>query len=441
MGNVAPDGFTPIHAAAYAGNLAVVELLIKFRPEVVHLVDVQGRKALAVASKQGHVNVVAVLKNAMGIPNEDGSSIVFPIGKDAPVDLSGRTPLAWAMTSSAPLAIRNRTRLEQELFSPEDKSIVGIFTPPSYRMGGDRLASRATKPQLSSSLAPQITSNSLDDGLAITYGFSEMPGLRIEMEDAMCYHYPMRLKTGSTVGFFGVFDGHCDGGFASRFVADHVAEYFVQAEIWDSIETQSNEKDHPSSSASLIASALEFACIKADQELRNRYSAIGVNIIAGGSTGVMAVITTDCIVVANVGDSRCILVQKTSSIVGEHDVLEKGLNGLRLHDDETKVLQPSFSPEDGIVVTALSEDHKPNLPHELQRIEKAGYEVVSDRLDSALIWKIKKSESDKIAVSRAFGDFDYKDKNDLAAHEQAIICIPEITIHERKADLDMFLVL
>ena len=282
MGNVAMDGFSPIHAAAYAGNLAVCDLLITFRPEVVHILDVQGRTALHIASERGHLDIVSLLKYSMGTEDKNGSTIVFPVGGDAPVDLSGRTPLAWAATSSASLAVKNRTRLENILFSPDDKSIVGIFTPPTYRMGGDRFASRIQQQQHHQQQQPmsaiaQKTEKS--DGIAITYGFSEMPGMRIEMEDAMCYHYPLKLKTGSMAGFFGVFDGHGDGGFASRFVADNIAEYFMQAEAWNFRA----DEDDTALPLSLISNALVAACIKADDELRKQ------RVSAGGSTGVVAV--------------------------------------------------------------------------------------------------------------------------------------------------------
>ena len=288
MGTVATDGFSPIHAAAYAGNLPVVELLIQFQPKVVHIFDVQGRTALYIASERGHVDIVTLLKHTMSITpkqeqlhqqqQEEGqvddetstsihhthdhkdTTMKLPIGNDAPVDLSGRTPLAWAATSSSSLAIRNRMKLEQELFSPDDKSIVGMFTPPSFRMGSDRLMMKKATTTTTNNPTSMVTESNINNntsssttiittttlqpplmnqnGIAITYGFSEMPGMRIEMEDAMCYHYPLKLPTkptGTIVGFFGVFDGHGDGGFASRFVVEHIAEYFIQADIWKSI--------------------------------------------------------------------------------------------------------------------------------------------------------------------------------------------------------------
>ena len=52
---------------------------------------------------------------------------------------------------------------------------------------------------------------------------------------------------------------------------------------------------------------------------------------------------------------------------------------------------------------ALSEDHKPDNIEEERRIDKAGHMVEDNRVDGNL------------ALSRAFGDFQYKDKKDFSA--------------------------
>ena len=106
-------------------------------------------------------------------------------------------------------------------------------------------------------------------------------------------------------------------------------------------------------------------------------------------------------------------------------------------------------------MTALSEDHKPDLPDERERIEGAGMLVLPDvfRDPDALpgaegseenlvtIWKVVKSESDRLGVSRAFGDFDYKGNESLGPERQAVVCTPDIRVHARDRTRDMFLVL
>ena len=82
-------------------------------------------------------------------------------------------------------------------------------------------------------------------------------------------------------------------------------------------------------------------------------------------------ITPKYIVCANAGDSRCVM----------------GTNH---------------------TAKAMSEDHKPNNAAELKRIELAGGKVHWKRIDGDL------------AVSRGFGDFQYKTRPDLPQSEQKV---------------------
>lgn len=90
-----------------------------------------------------------------------------------------------------------------------------------------------------------------------------------------------------------------------------------------------------------------------------------------GCTAVCALITPRFIICANAGDSRCVM----------------GTAG---------------------ITKALSYDHKPNLELERKRIENAGGCVQWKRVDGDL------------AVSRAFGDFQYKTRPDLKPQEQKV---------------------
>jgi len=172
--------------------------------------NLQGQTALHVASDRGHVEIVTMLTNAYPnalSPNDaiastddddndntndntnDGDHnplrtpppkskrkpkskkcspvpVGTPVGTDAPVDLAGRTPLAYAMTSKHPLAKMNRDALESILFSPGDRSIDGDVTPPKDRCGGGGAILHARPLELEMS--------------SLLYGTAELAGFRIE---------------------------------------------------------------------------------------------------------------------------------------------------------------------------------------------------------------------------------------------------------------------
>jgi len=44
-------------------------------------------------------------------------------------------------------------------------------------------------------------------------------------------------------------------------------------------------------------------------------------------------------------------------------------------------------------------------------------------------------------LTRSFGDFDYKTKKELAYHEQAITCKPDIRTFDRKKSEDEFIII
>lgn len=110
-----------------------------------------------------------------------------------------------------------------------------------------------------------------------------------------------------------------------------------------------------------------------------------------GTTAVCTFISPNHIYIANCGDSRAVLCR----------------NG-----------KPIFS----------TMDHKPVLPAEKERIQNAGGSVMIQRVNGSL------------AVSRALGDYEYKNVKDLGQCEQLVSPEPEICCHERDPD-DEFIVL
>ena len=85
-----------------------------------------------------------------------------------------------------------------------------------------------------------------------------------------------------------------------------------------------------------------------------------------GATSCVVLVTENKIICANAGDSRAVLCQKGQKAIG------------------------------------LSEDHKPQNPLEMRRIIAAGRIVSDNRVDGNL------------ALSRAIGDFQFKDAEHLS---------------------------
>ena len=124
----------------------------------------------------------------------------------------------------------------------------------------------------------------------------------------------------------------------------------------------------------LLGNALVNAYVGLDHALRKHQETTPTDrhkADQSGCTAVCTLVTPKYIICANAGDSRSVL----------------GTDG-------------SAKP--------LSYDHKPNLELERKRIENAGGSVQWKRVDGDL------------AVSRAFGDFQYKTRPDLPPEEQKV---------------------
>jgi len=219
------------------------------------------------------------------------------------------------------------------------------------------------------------TGSALGNGLQ--WGFSGMQGWRASMEDA---HFAIPALSGpgwEGTAAFGVLDGH--GG------AD-VAEYCASV-LPQMIGAQ------PSSDPQ---NALLASFFKVDERMRE---IPGLNSDDQGCTAVVCCVTKEHIVVANAGDSRAVLCRGGRAV-------------------------------------ALSEDHKPSLRRERDRIVKAGGVVVDNPADLG-----GPRVNGDLNLSRSLGDHRHKLDPSLNAAEQIITAKPDINTYYRQPnDEFMFLV-
>ncbi|KAK8491052.1 hypothetical protein V6N11_047097 [Hibiscus sabdariffa] len=215
------------------------------------------------------------------------------------------------------------------------------------------------------------------------FGLTSVCGRRRDMEDAVSIHPSLcrlscEAEISSDIHFFGMFDGHGCSHVAMK-CRDRFHE-IVKEEIeacgggktvdWKLTMERSFERMDMEVQGSSVDAEENSNC---KCELQTpQYDAVG-------STAVVAIVTPENIVVANCGDSRAVLCR------------------------------------DG-VAQPLSDDHKPDRPDELLRIEEAGGRVIY--WDGPRVLGV-------LAMSRAIGDNYLK---------PFVIPEPEVTITERTSE-------
>ncbi|KAG5227820.1 protein phosphatase [Salix suchowensis] len=248
----------------------------------------------------------------------------------------------------------------------------------------------------------------------LRYGLSSMQGWRTTMEDAHAA-YP---NLDSLTSFFGVYDGH-GGQAVAKFCSKYLHEQVLKEESYLSGD---------------LNTSLQKAFLRMDEMMRGQrgwreLARLGDNMetvtgmIEGlmcsprsgqvnghfddwpdeegpqssfdgpncGSTACVAIIRNNQLVVANAGDSRCVISRKGQAY-------------------------------------EMSKDHKPGLEVERERIRNAGGFIVVGRVNGTL------------NLSRAIGDAEFKQNKKLPAEQQIITANPDIKTVEL-CDDDEFLVL
>jgi len=186
------------------------------------------------------------------------------------------------------------------------------------------------------------------------------------MEDAKSIRLKLSEKH-PNLAMFGVFDGH-GGELCSKYLETVLPEALGsldnptrESEIVDTLLTI-DEKFLDDPHSRTHGSTCVFAVVQPRDQPNQREREFKFEVT-----------------VCNVGDSRAVLLRK---------------------DGRWK---------------CLTRDHKPSLPEERDRIEKAEGKVENQRVDGQL------------ALSRAIGDWSYKLNGRLKPHQQKVIATPEVS--------------
>ncbi|KAG2567203.1 hypothetical protein PVAP13_7NG257000 [Panicum virgatum] len=245
----------------------------------------------------------------------------------------------------------------------------------------------------------------------LSYAVSAMQGYRDNMEDA--HKAVLNLDAVTATSFFGVYDGH-GGPAVSKYCAKHL---------------HNELRKHADFGHDPIA-ALQRTFLRMDEKMKTRKAAkelceYGGNEywenykkaihssrfrfcwaekppydgpISDGCTACVVLIRGNHIIVANAGDSRCVLSRN------DHPI-------------------------------ALSTDFKPDVPGERVRIESAGRSVTVTEARGNI-----PRIDEGIAISRSLGDMTYKDVEGLSPLQQPITALPEVRTEDITHDAQ-FLIL
>jgi len=225
-----------------------------------------------------------------------------------------------------------------------------------------------------------------EQGNGIKYGVCSMQGFRNTMEDSHCAKIGLndQLKDWN---FFAVYDGHA-GQAVSTYCAERLLESILES---DDFKKSVASEEFNEEQIELAKSGIKSGFLKLDRDMKELPQLVEKKD-KSGSTAVCCLVTPKYYFFINCGDSRAVLCS------------------------DGKV---SFS----------TNDHKPFNVIEKERIQNAGGSVMLQRVNGAL------------AVSRALGDYDYKQNEDKTDCEQLVSPEPEINVIKRDYEKDEFIII
>ncbi|KNH04955.1 phosphatase 2C [Perkinsela sp. CCAP 1560/4] len=229
---------------------------------------------------------------------------------------------------------------------------------------------------MGSLLSKPLTSKNVESLITtkLQCGSAEMHGYRIAMEDA---HVLTPMPQARHALLAGIFDGH-NGADCSAYVAKKLQSVLLE------------EPKLPIDDEIMVDIVMN-----ADKD----YFMSGGE---AGSTGVFAIFYPD-------------EGEKSNNIDGKAgEIVANNLRVKTVNVGDSRAILWKSKDDACISVTA---DHKPSNLSERNRIEASGGHVSAGRVNGDL------------AVSRAFGDFQFKNNRELPMEEQAVTTVPDIFDH------------
>lgn len=336
--------------------------------------------------------------------------------------------------------------------------VLAKFIQPFY--GGDALGSRVPPgPQ-----RKKKTEGGKNDFLE--WATSEMQGWRPAMEDATCAIGSLPAPLADKA-LFAVFDGH-GGAQVSRIVSTEFPKVLIDCAA-SMLSKEEEEDDHKAEVEDAnvngeVVTDVKGECARHPRHLVLDHDRQGINghmtMTLAGKSLHSAMITMDALLrsggsgavpLKNGPVQRLIALRKQEAMPEKRNAFDfvgsAAVVALVDHGEAFGVSSPSQPRRLAVAncgdsralvcragkVVELSEDHKPELPGEAERIKKAGGYV-------AAVGPCHRVDGWGLNLSRALGDFHYKARLDLSVEEQKVIAVPEIRVLTL-TDEDEFLVL
>ncbi|RHY94073.1 hypothetical protein DYB26_015739, partial [Aphanomyces astaci] len=140
----------------------------------------------------------------------------------------------------------------------------------------------------------------VEASLGLTIGASSMQGWRESMEDAELVD--TKLPGLANVALLAIFDGH-GGDFIAKETAKQIVDQIVSTDDYNAYD---------GTNPYALVSALSEAFLRTDDALREAHTDGTADEV--GATGLVVLVTKYHIISANVGDSRCILSDKSGHV-------------------------------------------------------------------------------------------------------------------------------